>query len=602
MGHRDVLPARPRARRAPPSCSRSWPPPRASQGSSPWSRRPGRGASRSSRSCSARPRRTSPTACSSRPRSASSCSGAASPAAGTARGRRRSGCSRSPCVGHLLKERDVVDAIVERRAVRAAVVEARRLQRRGRPERPAARAGGRACGRSPGSTPTASPRPTCTPRCAAGRFAFDDTFRNVTLGLVGSRSEQRSWPLRARADDQPRERGDRSAPPTSSGSRCARATAPSARSRGRSPRRAPAGRAPRQRLARLLRAAPRQGRTSSTASAPRSSPTAPSGGVALVSGDPVGEPAAAPALLRRLRAVLPPRTPGASRRSASRAPTSADCARRSACARSTSATRRSSHPRTLLARGPRRSARCASRSRAWSKAGLHGGIVRAARADARAAARASMRVSQLVAGRPAGARLLDGARRPAARPSTATPCSRSATRPDGRLVGFVHFVPVPAPGDLSLSAMRRLPGHAQRPDGVPAVRDVRVGRRARHRARLAELQRLRRAAAQRRRAAGLGARLRRARSRAPTASSRSSACSTSTASSSRSGSRATPPSSSYSDLPLAALVLLSIESLVAWPSVLRRLWPHASPVPARRPPTAPSSSRLPAPSDARRTL
>jgi lysyl-tRNA synthetase class 2 len=35
----------------------------------------------------------------------------------------------------------------------------------------------------------------------------------------------------------------------------------------------------------------------------------------------------------------------------------------------------------------------------------------------------------------------------------------------------------------------------------------------------------------------------------------------------------------YSDLPLAALVLLSIESLVAWPHVLRRLWPHASPVP-----------------------
>ena len=32
----------------------------------------------------------------------------------------------------------------------------------------------------------------------------------------------------------------------------------------------------------------------------------------------------------------------------------------------------------------------------------------------------------------------------------------------------------------------------------------------------------------------------------------------------------------------AVLVLLSIESLVAWPRVLRRLWPHASPVPVGR--------------------
>ena len=39
----------------------------------------------------------------------------------------------------------------------------------------------------------------------------------------------------------------------------------------------------------------------------------------------------------------------------------------------------------------------------------------------------------------------------------------------------------------------------------------------------------------------------------------------------------------YSDLPLAALVLLSIESLVAWPRVLTRLWPHASPVPTAPP-------------------
>ena len=58
----------------------------------------------------------------------------------------------------------------------------------------------------------------------------------------------------------------------------------------------------------------------------------------------------------------------------------------------------------------------------------------------------------------------------------------------------------------------------------------------------------------------------------------------------------------YSDLPLAALVLLSIESLVAWPRVLRRLWPHASPVPSapgRRPRRLKAAGA--APSDGRRT-
>ena len=50
----------------------------------------------------------------------------------------------------------------------------------------------------------------------------------------------------------------------------------------------------------------------------------------------------------------------------------------------------------------------------------------------------------------------------------------------------------------------------------------------------------------------------------------------------------------YSDLPLAALVLLSIESLVAWPGVLRRLWPHASPG-ARRAPAADRAVLKPAP-------
>ena len=54
---------------------------------------------------------------------------------------------------------------------------ATRTARRARWRRPS--------GRSPGSTSTGSPRRTCTPRCAGLPFAFDDTFGNVTLGLVG---------------------------------------------------------------------------------------------------------------------------------------------------------------------------------------------------------------------------------------------------------------------------------------------------------------------------------------------------------------------------------------------------------------------------------
>ena len=75
-----------------------------------------------------------------------------------------------------------------------------------------------------------------------------------------------------------------------------------------------------------------------------------------------------------------------------------------------------------------------------------------------------------------------------------------------RLVGFVHFVPAPASGDLSLSAMRRL---HQTPNGLMEFllcETFQWAGDARHRAHLAQLQRLRRPAAQRRQAAGLGAR------------------------------------------------------------------------------------------------
>ena len=81
------------------------------------------------------------------------------------------------------------------------------------------------------------------------------------------------------------------------------------------------------------------------------------------------------------------------------------------------------------------------------------------------------------------------------RPSTPTPSSASRSAPTGKPHGFIHFVPVPQAGGLSLSAMRRGP-HAERPDGVPALRGVPRGR-DRPRARLAELQRVRRAPARR---------------------------------------------------------------------------------------------------------
>ena len=56
-------------------------------------------------------------------------------------------------------------------------------------------------------------------------FAFGDTLGNISLGLVGIDPSPRSRPLRARDDDQPGDGRRSSAPPTSCGSRCGRATA-----------------------------------------------------------------------------------------------------------------------------------------------------------------------------------------------------------------------------------------------------------------------------------------------------------------------------------------------------------------------------------------
>ena len=111
-----------------------------------------------------------------------------------------------------------------------------------------------------------------------------------------------------------------------------------------------------------------------------------------------------------------------------------------------------------------------------------------------------------------------------------------------RLVGFVHFVPAPASGDLSLSAMRRL---HHTPNGLMEflLCETFRGRAgaASSASRSTSTPSATCCAATRSCRPGSAACA--SCWRAPTASSRSSACSTSTASSSPSGSRATPPSS-----------------------------------------------------------
>jgi lysyl-tRNA synthetase class 2 len=148
-----------------------------------------------------------------------------------------------------------------------------------------------------------------------------------------------------------------------------------------------------------------------------------------------------------------------------------------------------------------------------------------------------------------------------------------------RLVGFVHFVPAPASGDLSLSAMRRL---HHTPNGLmefllcetfqwAAGRGIErislnfnaFGDLLRSDAKLPAWERgLRFVLSRADRYFQVERLLSFNRKFFPEWEPRYAAF------------------ERYSDLPLAALVLLSIESLVAWPGVLRRLWPHAAPVPS----------------------
>ncbi len=148
-----------------------------------------------------------------------------------------------------------------------------------------------------------------------------------------------------------------------------------------------------------------------------------------------------------------------------------------------------------------------------------------------------------------------------------------------RLVGFVHFVPAPATGDLSLSAMRRL---HHTPNGLMefllcemfewaggrgieriSLNFNAFGDLLRSDARLPAWERgLRFVLARADRFFQVERLLAFNRKFLPEWEPRYAAF------------------ERYSDLPLAALVLLSMESLVAWPGVLRRLWPHTAPAPA----------------------
>jgi lysyl-tRNA synthetase class 2 len=148
-----------------------------------------------------------------------------------------------------------------------------------------------------------------------------------------------------------------------------------------------------------------------------------------------------------------------------------------------------------------------------------------------------------------------------------------ALDPDDRVAGFIHFVPVPAAGGLSLSAMRRLP---DTPNGLMEFLLCRTfawgrehdvarvslnfnafGELLRSDAALPPWQRLVRF--------GLGKAdrffqverlLEFNRKFFPDWEPRYAAF------------------ERYADVPLGALVSLSVESLVVWPSALRRLWPH----------------------------
>ena len=173
---------------------------------------------------------------------------------------------------------------------------------------------------------------------------------------------------------------------------------------------------------------------------------------------------------------------------------------------------------------------------------------------------------------------------------------------DRRLVGFVHFVPAPASGDLSLSAMRRLhhtPNGLMEfllcetfawagPRGIERIslNFNAFGDLLRSDAKLPAWERG----------------LRFVLAQAPTATSRSSACSTSTASSSPSGSRATRRSSAIRTCRWRRSCCS--RSRASWPGPRCCGGSGRMPrrCPPRRSPTARSSRPRTAPSDGLRTL
>ncbi len=199
-------------------------------------------------------------------------------------------------------------------------------------------------------------------------------------------------------------------------------------------------------------------------------------GVALVSGSPdrPGQQLRdADRRVRRRRA--PARSRRRSARRARRRRSRSGAA--AASAPTTRATRRSSTRRPSSSRAGR-SARCASRSRGSTREGYRMQMRARSRPDrgtGRHDRRGSRTAGRAGAARPAS-RWPSRTRRPTRR---ATTCTRSRSRPDGEPHGFLHLADVAAGHALSLSAMRRLPRHAERPQRVPRRRDARLGTRAR---------------------------------------------------------------------------------------------------------------------------
>ena len=195
------------------------------------------------------------------------------------------------------------------------------------------------------------------------------------------------------------------------------------------------------------------------------------GGTALVAGDPIGDERERHELMRGVPRASRTRRAGASR-SPARRTTRSPTTRRSASSRSTSATRRSSDPPTfsLEGRAIRKVRQSVSR---LEKSGLQRCACSSTARRRRDAARASCarsRRSGAATGRSAASRW-----RWTRCSSTRTPCSPSRSAPTARVGGFLQLVPVAGERRLLALVDAPPPRHAERADGVPDHRDVRVG-------------------------------------------------------------------------------------------------------------------------------